>query len=249
MKPAEMLPKLSGLVAVMDALGATSFTDTEIHAFLGSRDRVIDLLNRRVEKMSGVNSSDVQIFTFGDTVAITFRTNGPPTIEHVHGFATLLRQFMVQSLDGGILFRGALSIGTFYADDATNTVMGQAVSDAASWYNVADWVGLLATPYATLRIRAMETVKRPLSSVMVDYTVPLKANDFRDLKAINWPKGFWVKDLRPVGLGEDARAKCLSLLARDGIPRGAESKQFNAIRFYDHCVELYQKERQKKPTR
>ena len=132
-------------------------------------------------------------------------------------------------------------------DGATNTVMGKAVTDAAAWYDKADWVGVTATPHATMLIRSlMEQGEDDLEHLMVDYPVPFSDRSSLILKAVNWPKAFYVNGLRPCAHGEKPRAKCLALLAKQGVPRGAESKLFNSLAFFDHCVKLWRRQRMKK---
>jgi hypothetical protein len=80
---------------------------------------------------------------------------------------------------------------------------------------------------------------------MVDYPVPLKDRSVLSLKAVNWPKAFFVRGMTPCAAGEEPRAKCLSLLARHGVPRGTESKYFNSVTFFDHCVKLWHRQRKK----
>jgi hypothetical protein len=243
-----MMKQQQGLIAILDALGAANYSDPEIKQFLESRGRVLNLLNARAEKVLGdMDASRVTTFTFNDTVVVVYRTHEPAALTDVRAFCTLLRLFEINSLANGILFRGAISIGSFYVDDATNTVMGRAVTDAAAWYNQADWIGITATPYATLLIKSLIAQGgEDLAHLMVDYAVPLKDQSSVILKAVNWPKAFYVKGLRPCADGENPRAKCLALLAKQGVPKGAESKHFNSLAFFDHCVKLWRKQSAKK---
>ncbi|HLC43352.1 MAG TPA: hypothetical protein VJO34_17215 [Methylomirabilota bacterium] len=239
-----------GLIAILDALGAARYNDQEISRFLDSRERVLELLRRKANAKAvrgDIDASLVTTFTFNDTVLIVYRTPEPATVKDVEHFCLLLRKFAVDSLAQGILFRGAVSVGRFYVDDESNTVMGTAVTDAAAWYDAADWVGISATPYATLTIQALlEPGRTDLDHLLVDYPVPIKDRSTVILKAINWPKAFVVKGLRPVADGEDARAKCLSLLTEHGVPKGTESKHFNSVAFFDHCIALWNKQRKDK---
>ena len=115
-----------------------------------------------------------------------YRVGAPPGLDDVKHFCLLLRKFAVDSLAKGILFRGTVSLGTFYVDDDTNTVMGQAVTDAAAWYESADWIGIHATPHATLAVqRLIEQGEDALGHVLVDYAIPLKGRPAMTLKAIN----------------------------------------------------------------
>lgn len=238
-----------GIIAVLDALGAANYNDKEITEFLNSRERVLELLRRKAnakEVRGDMNIDLVTTFTFNDTVLIVYRTPELATLDNVKHFCQLLRKFMVDSLVQGILFRGAVSIGKFYVDDESNTVMGTAVTDAAAWYNAADWVGINATPHASLVIQALLQGSKDLDNVFVDYPVPLKDRLPLILKAVNWPKAFYVTGLRPVKDDEDPRAKCLELLTAHRVPKGTELKHFNSVTYFDYCIKLWKAQKQKK---
>ena len=242
-----------GLIAILDALGAANYSDQEIFKFLESRDLVLKLLRRKAnakEVRGGIHERVVTTFTFNDTVLIVYRTEGAASLNYVKNFCKLLRKFAVDSLVQGILFRGSLSVGKFYVEDATNTVMGAAVTDAAAWYNSADWIGINATPHATLVVQALvEQGQGDLDHLLVDYDVPLKDRPALHLKAVNWPKAFYVEGLTPVSDGEKPRAKCLSLLTDHRLPKGTESKHFNTMVFFDYCVKLWQTQRKQQARR
>ena len=115
--------------------------------------------------------------------------------------------------------------------------MGPAVSDAAAWYELADWVGINTTPHATLFINSLleQTSTDDINHVLVEYDVPLKNGRRMTLKAENWPKGFFLPGLRPEGRGKP-RAAFLTLLGEHRIPIGSEAKYFNTVEFFDHIV-------------
>ena len=235
-----------GLVAILDALGAASYSWDGINQFLKSRDLVLKLLESKATDIVGdMDANRVSVFTFNDTVLVVYRTAKAPSDRDVKGFCSLLRKFIVDSLAEGILFRGALSIGAFHADRKTNTVMGPAITDAANWYNQADWVGVMATPQATLQIRSLVAQSNPgLDHLIIDYAVPLKAQRPQPLMAVNWPKAFYVKGIRPLAPSENPKAKCLAFLSGHGVPMGTEAKYFNTVAFFDHCTKLWRKQRQ-----
>lgn len=133
-----------------------------------------------------------------------------------------------------------MSVGTCHVDDETNTVMGKAVTDAAAWYDSADWIGINATPLASFFVQSLiDQVGESLEHVLVDWDVPLKrGNGSRRLKALNWPKVFVVPNMTPCGPEENPRAKCATLLSVNGIPKGTETKYANTMAFYEHCVKL-----------
>jgi hypothetical protein len=238
-----------GLIAILDALGAATYTDSEIEKFLDSRGRVIALLHRSAhanEVRGDIQASQITTFTFNDTVLIVYRIRRLARLADFKHFGLLLRKFCVDSLAKGILFRGSLSAGSFYVDDDSNTVMGSAVTDAPAWYDSADWIGVHATPHATLLIQELLAQGQgTLEHVLVDYSVPFKDQRSLFLKAINWPKLFVLPHLAPAGGPADPRAKCLWLLTKHRVPRGTEAKYFNSVAFFDHCVHEWQKSKKR----
>ena len=80
--------------------------------------------------------------------------------------------------------------------------MGQAVTDAAAWYDKADWIGVHTTPRTNLVInRYLEHEEKSKENVMLDYDVPLKNGSVLYTKAVNWPKVFFVESIRPCEAG------------------------------------------------
>jgi len=240
------MQKEQGLIAILDALGAANYSEEKIGHFLESRELLLKELRIKAKSIR-VDFDKLSTFTFNDTVLIVYRTHERATLQDVKGFGELLRRFAVKSLEHGILFRGSIAIGQFYLNEETNTVMGDAVSDAAAWYDRADWVGIAATPQATLLIQSLvEQAGDNIERLMVDYSVPFKDNETLDLKAVNWPRAFFVRGMTPCAQGEKKRAKCLALLSAHGVPRGAEGKHFNTMDFFDKCATEYRAERRKK---
>jgi len=96
-----------GLIAILDALGAASYTDEEISRFLESRGRVLKLLKKKANELAhweiDIVEDRVTTFTFNDTVLIVYRTENPTTSTDVKQFCSLLRKFVLDSLVHGIL--------------------------------------------------------------------------------------------------------------------------------------------------
>jgi hypothetical protein len=232
-----------GVIAILDALGAATYSAAQIDQFLRSRQVVLDLLasNAEWKALRGDNGpNQLTTFTFNDTVLIVYPTQQMPTFDDVRRFCLLLRRFQVDSLLNGILFRGSIAVGRFRADDESNTVMGEAVTDAAAWYDSADWVGINATPMATLYVQSLvDQTGEDLDHVLLDWKVPLKdGKGERKLKALNWPKVFVVPNMTPCRNGENPRAKCANLLTVHGVPKGTEAKYTHTMAFYDECIKL-----------
>ncbi|HEV8347587.1 MAG TPA: hypothetical protein VGQ16_13490 [Vicinamibacterales bacterium] len=222
---------LHGFVAILDALGAKNYGAREAEQFLKSRDEFIPFISKIAEEQIKIEPNDFQRFIFNDTVILTYVRGR--TFQDAWAFCHVLRVFQSIFLQKQIFFRGAFGVGDFYRlDPASNTVMGPAVSDAATWYERADWIGIHATPYTTIFLKSLlQRENRTLDYVLIDYDVPLKDRGRMRLKAINWPKGVYLNH------GKDrnrAKAAVLSFLAKGPLPIGSESKYFNAIEFYDY---------------
>ena len=241
----------NGIVAILDALGAASYTDTEIDRFIESRTVVLGQLNEKAEGVLGeIRAEMIKTFTFNDTVLVILNTGSEnPALRRISQFFMIMRKFLVDSLEKRILFRGSIAIGTFYANDDTNTVMGQAVTDAAAWYDKADWIGVHTTPRTTLVInRCLEQEAASKEHVMLDYPVPLKNGAAIRTKAVNWPKVFFVESIRPCEAGAE-KEKLLEFLTRHPVPWGTENKFSNTVAFFDHAVkQINNKKKKHKPT-
>ena len=235
----EMPIKKHGIVAILDALGAANYDDKEIKIFLQSRQKVMELLNDKAERIADrLDFSKVETYTFNDTMLIVLESgDDQPTKDEIEAFVTLLRKLLVDSLNKRIMFRGSFAIGSFYADSDSNTILGKAVTDAAAWYDKADWIGILATPRTTIFIDLlMERDNKGWGHLLMEYKVPLSDGKGERLWTVNWPKGFWVDSISPCESGEKQRGAFLRLLSQFSIPRGTESKHFNTISFFDHVV-------------
>jgi len=233
--------KRYGIVAVLDALGAAGYGDTEVRRFMESRELVLNLLTEKIESQMEqffhMVPEAISVFTFNDTVLIAYVTGSDhPMLPRVAAFFRILRKFIVDSLCHGILFRGSVAIGTFYVDEGRNTVMGQAVTDAAAWYDKADWIGIHATPRATISIQALLEVERHNTHEMLDFVVPMTNGREVLAKVVDWPKAFLYGSMTPCCDGEKPREKILKLLSRHVIPLGTETKYTNTIKFFDHSA-------------
>jgi hypothetical protein len=228
----------NGVVAILDALGAASFTDDEIRRFINSRAVVLNLLtDKAVDVFGEISDKMITTFTFNDTILICLRTGeSKPNLRRISDFFSVMRKFVVDSLAHGILFRGSIAIGTFHVDDDTNTVMGEAVTDAAAWYDKADWIGVHATPSASLFIQwLLEREESAKEHVMLDYDVPLKGGGTVRTKVVNWPKVFFVPGITPCEAGSKPKEKLLHFLSQQKVPLQTEGKFFNALKFFDHA--------------
>ena len=224
-----------GLVVILDALGASSFSESKIQEFLSARSRLIEILNEQASSDILRDFQAPSTFTFGDTIIISFNLKIDNKIgTHIRCIVFLLQNYLFHSMEAGILFRGAFSLGNYYEDGESNTVMGEAVSDAASWYERADWMGLICTPKTNTSLDYYlfddNFLNDPL--FLQYYRVPLKENSFYELYTISWA-GRFFQDKEKIG---NPRKYFLELLLKQGVPIGAESKMKN-IKDYFYFIE------------
>jgi hypothetical protein len=92
--------RYTGLVAILDALGASTYSDPKIDRFVRSLDIVLDLLDQKAEEvLRNINKDMISTFTFNDTVLITRRTaESGPTLNNISSVFLILRKFFVDSL-------------------------------------------------------------------------------------------------------------------------------------------------------
>jgi hypothetical protein len=237
-EPSTLEAPVLGLVAILDALGAATYSREQVATFLRSRERAIEATRTKLESHLGrFDQSKFKIFTFNDTIILAYLPD-PFLPEEVESFCHVLRAFQALSMQQGILFRGACAHGEFYeVSERTNTIMGPVISDAAAWYDKADWIGIHFTPRSAMYVDALGM---DLSHVLVDYAVPLRSGALLGTKAINWPKAFYVQGLSPATGTARRRTSILSLLSSHLIPFGVESKYAKTVTFFDH-VEATQK--------
>lgn len=244
--------KENGIVAILDALGASTYGETEIQRFIESRQQVLALLKEKALDVLGtIKKEMITTFTFNDTILVVLRTGeSEPTLKLIANFFTIMRKFFVDSLQHGILFRGSIAVGEFYANDETNTVLGKAVTDAAAWYDKADWIGIHATPRTSMIIQKwIEKTAEGKDHVLLGYDVPMKQGMPVNVKAVNWPKVFFVGSITPCKHGEKEEEKLLEFLTAHQVPAGTERKFSNTLAFFRHAANLIPKDEKEKARR
>jgi hypothetical protein len=228
------IDKQYGIIAILDALGASTYGDKEIKRFMQSRDIVVSSLQGKSNRMS----KKLTTFTFNDTVLVVLESESKqPSADEIEDFLIILRKFLVDSLFSSILFRGAFAIGAFYKDEETNTILGEAVTDAATWYDKADWIGIISTPRTSIYIDYLrEKHLKSLKHLILNYDVPMSNGKAKNLKTVNWPKMFWVSGNKLCQPGESKRETLFNLLGKYTMPEGTDKKYFHAIEYFNHVM-------------
>jgi hypothetical protein len=225
-----------GFIALIDVLGAKNFTTNKSKDFIRQRDEIIektkDYYSATIEKI--INDKTIvypEIATFGDTIIFTWNVTSEYKYKTVHLMAIWLNRIMTLGLACNLLFRGALSFGEYIFDSNSNTVLGPAIADAASWYEEADWLGIIATPSCGFLIDTSSGFNKSrnidIFKWLVKYPVPLKSGKTLLLFALNWPYDLFIDEK------EVTANSLLSHIFETNIPKGTESKYFNSMNFLE----------------
>jgi hypothetical protein len=253
-------PPQYGVVAMLDVLGGrtSGFDDTErlignLNNFLESED-----LKKNWTRLYNLSSENTNLRVVQDTIIFDMEQKkradesfSDPLLIACNAMFLLaatewLMSAMVVGLKCGLPLRGAVAIGHYsLAQFTTNygqmsAILGPAVSDAASWYEKADWLGLIATPACAHTISyfsewlkegrespqgaRFKDLRWSVDDKFVEYPVPLVDGTAEKLWALSWP------DQWP------SRRSFLSALVGLPVPFGTQRKYSNTLNFFDWYI-------------
>lgn len=137
-------------------------------------------------------------------------------------------KIVANALAVGLLIRGAINRG--YFERRENIFLGPAIDEVASWYEFADWIGVIQTPsayFASINPCGDEFK-------MIEYDVPLKTKGKILTRCVNWTddwiqKGKGLLDLRDV------------FIQMGPILPEIYPKFRNTLDFYNKCLEKERK--------
>lgn len=241
-RPTETI-KANGIVILLDALGVRSHHIEDAENFLRQRDAFQLLFSDKFQEMDGqIDSDRLHSFLFGDTILLAYRSNSRSVFKDVRNLLVVMRKVLAHSMKHGPLLRGSMATGDFLINEESNTAIGPAVSDAAEWFEAADWMGLCLTPRTSLYFKSQCTETKTYKYVAIEYPVPLVSKDTssdrqKDIPLIvcNWPKALRVRSISPVPAGHNEKSWLLESLSKWHIPRQSERKYRNTIAFYEHA--------------
>jgi len=250
-----------GIIVFLDALGART-TDIsfakdyltnvmELKSNIGMlRDAIADV--DAGQKIPGIkwNAEQLSFKFFGDSVlmAYEFPSSGSPR-SCIDCVVFVVATSICLALKKGILFRGAISIGTYV--ETNDVFLGPAITDAANWYDRSDMVGAIVTPATMNYLKAImglssksteAQVHSPIPRLIL-YDVPLSRSAKTETKSIltyviEWPS------LLPRYQGEAEPKDSLSIffecIKNSPIPFGAESKYSNTEAFIKESLKKAQ---------
>lgn len=262
-RPADQANECFGIVVIMDALGAKSLTIEGAREFLKLRDELAldlpflhDAMQLAMAEFitppteSSVDSEQNfildhlrrtkhEVVTFGDSFILLYECD-PKLLRHaLSAVAHWCNSTIIAAMERKIFLRGAFSIGKYlYGGSESNTVLGPAVADAASWCELSDWIGVTATPSAGYFLEQSSINPNELrhntqfhyfhQQSYIKYLVPLKGGHCEELWTLMWPSHFFDHQ-KP----DSIRQKMATHFAGSAMPKGSESKYANTWKYLD----------------
>ena len=133
-----------GIIAVLDVLGwKDNIQPQDITVYFSLinqlRSSVRDTCLRCASKEV---KSNIRITTLSDTIVILIDKNYPYNQANVFGH---ISKFITNALKNGIMFRGAMSWGTYYTSNLDNSFVGLPYYEAAGIAEKVNWAGVIIT--------------------------------------------------------------------------------------------------------
>ena len=231
----------TGVVVLLDALGTRTASVEQAKLYLDCLETLqrdvqgtlnVYLKGQPKETLAFYNQ--LQLHFFGDTILITYEViKKDEFLKYVQYIFVVLAYFYIAALDGGILLRGAISIGEFIKQQ--NVVLGPAVADCAAWYDQFEFIGAAATPFSTQYIQHLYCESHGNSNdpwaidatEMILHDVPTK-NGRLSLFAVNRPAYLAYRTIpKPC----DFLKEYFLLMHKYAVPIGTEEKFRNTEAF------------------
>jgi hypothetical protein len=165
----------------------------------------------------------------------------------INNVAELLSYFLATSFfDHSIKYRGTLSLGK-YANIDNRSIMGRAVSDAASFYSFHDHIGLVVSPNGSAYIDQLIEGNHNCSRLIIGdnriepslhkTSIRMKNGCTLPLWTIPWPVVFATLARADDNnlIAFNPRKFFIALLWSDNPPIEAQQKCFQALEYYDLC--------------
>ncbi len=243
-----------GIIIMLDALGAQTMSIDQSKKFIENFFYIINNTNHTdpiLRKIYGIKENEVRLkyFIFQDTIIISVDINDENDLMSILRYVvSFISYFFVDALIHNLYFRGAISYGKFV--EYNNSIyLGDAVNEAAAWYEEANWLGIVFTPnlgkflYYELKQIQQGIIKynsivdiSVFDTIYTLYNTPLKNNRKCVLWTVNWAFCLAFSSGKPE-LNIDKSANLLTfyyaLMKYANIPKGTEDKYTNTHLFVE----------------
>jgi len=274
-----------GVVIFLDALGTKRLGTEESCEFIKKRANFLEEVHYIRDKRAkafkcelGVNLPNLDIALFQDSIIISWEEPEPKQLSETYHFSFFQAagQFLIDTITEAIrrdlYFRGAISQGEYVVNISKKnvTIIGPAVADAADFFEIVDWVGVIQTPnfqekYLSYlksiaekdRIRlglpiGVEDVINKYNFLFVKYPVPLSAKNVDPSSAkigSSVKKEFYVSSWPVMACKIEPKISILNILRNKAISElpAYRSKYVNSYQFLEWYKTQFWEELKKRP--
>jgi len=244
----ELTPK-KGIVALLDALGTRTGTIENAVAFLQSVEKIRAKIGKNLEitlqqlkdkpelrKML----AGLRFRFFGDTILFTYEIiDEKRFIDYFHRLAFVLNTLMLEAIDLGILFRGAVSIGKYI--ETEDIALGPAIVDVASWYDKIELFGIITTPAGMNYLKATYSNQygksfsesEPVPRIFRLLAVPIKGDRVLNTYIFDWPSIIFASTQ---GDADERLRWYYERIRHLNVPKGDECKYANTEAFVKESI-------------
>jgi hypothetical protein len=166
-----------GVVTFLDILGWKGIYSRHSSPLSTLRELLIGI-GKAQQKTRGLVTGKTEVKSISDTIAILTTCTPEEVNQAIEAHGILCSWAIPTSIASGIPVRGATAAGKF--ENQENAFIGEAIDEAASWYEHADWIGVHLTPSAQFLFNP-----RP-DTHWVAYAAPLKVHYKSISHCVNW---------------------------------------------------------------
>lgn len=231
------------LIAILDILGTKGAWNQGIidqyFQAIDDSNAILEEARARFKKQSEGVPIEVDFLSFSDTMVVTLMKTEKDEEKDPYFFDMFIGPFSQMIL--GIFqvyfskyffMRGAISYGLM--DKRGNHFVGEAVDDAAEYFELPDIIGVCLTPKATIAMKSAivwnrKYFQKEICDHLIMYKTPLKTKQEIDLYQVNWANHFFERAEEPGA--SSAEASLSRFLSHRNIPLVATNKYTNSLNF------------------
>jgi hypothetical protein len=239
----------NGAIAFLDILGFKGMWQKE------KPEKVLSIMQgvlKRVEKTykqpppekGWPESKGPDITILSDTIVVGFRSEHPACLALI---ATVIYDLIHYFLEFNMFFRGAVGYGQYVQKG--NIFLGPVIDDVASWYQAANWIGVVSTPRTNYFIDRLSINPLVINSIFVPfyakYDVPDKKGSTYRLNCLNWPAYLQAscKNIPQQNKKSEVRQLIEKAFTKQYPFSANELEKYeNTLKFIDFCVSKMEKD-------
>lgn len=173
-----------GLVSYVDILGTKEFwTNSDSQNMPIKWNKLVKKFQKILE-MTVKNDVKTTFNSFSDTMIITLESKNINYLLKKFGMAAW--SMIPESIKLDMPIRGCFAIGKFFHEG--DFFVGDAITEAAKYYERPQWIGITASPSAHTKIEKWSKQDPSMFTYYHRYPIPLNRSFEQEAWAIKWPE-------------------------------------------------------------